>query len=719
MLQIVAWHDATAAEHQQKLSQFGAQGYRALSLSLYGDSAATLRHACVLIKRPNVIAEQMFSGLTADQFQKTFNDMSAKGMGPHIVTATGPGNTAMYGASFIPVTPTPLTRFGLTPQQFYDTNQQATTNGQKLQWFDCYGVPGDERYIATWWPDPEMLAWNCDGIGEDGPTMQQRFDGLTRAGAYLAQSVVTPSGRGTSLYYDGVIGAYESRFGLTSAQYQTLFNEQMSKGLVPKRVCAKGDGSNARFAAVFAAGEQPVARVFTPSALTPQNAAVDTIFRNFMKAHGIRSGSVAVVAGQRLVYTHGYTWAEPGFPAVQPTTLFRQASCSKIFVAYAIYALMQARRDALPKAQQTTLRQMLRNTTLQSVLHLTTPTGAQPLDPRFSQVTLLDLLESISGINQGYLFSSADAAKAANKPLPATRLQLAQYIAGQNLLHQPGDANNNVYGNTDYFLLSEAVRALANTVTFEQALQQLLCGPLHMAHVRGSRSLLADQAADEARYNLTQPPPSNEGVGELSCGYSLRSAAAPVVPTQYGAWDVEMYSGCGGLSVAVVDMARLIASLSARDAHPVLQADTIDQWMKNATDATANITCPAGPQYKHGFHGWDWVGTTSVDQHIYVGAKGGSIPGTGTQVIFTTGGYSYIAFFADQSRPNVTVDWAGPLAAVTPPPEWATADLFPKYNMPSFQAPAMPKGLITTPPEVNKMMAVHLSPPIVKAGVQG
>ena len=717
MLQIIAWHDATADLHQQKFTQAIAQGYRTLSLSLYGNSTATLRHACVMVKRPVVIAEQMVTGLSADGYQKAFNDMAAKGMGPHIVTATGPANAAIFGAVFVQASPIPLTRHGLSPQDFATMNQQATANGQKLVWFDCYGTPGDERYIATWWPDPELLAWNCDGIGEDGPTMQQRFDGISKTWAYLAQSVMTPSGRGTSLYYDGNIGAFESRFGLTSAQYQTLFNEQTAKGLVPLRVCGKGEGANARFCAMFATQERPVPRVFTPSGVTPPNTAVDTIFKEFMKAHGIRSGSVAVVADQRLVYTQGYTWAEPGFPAVQPTTLFRQASCSKIFVAYALYALMQTRRDALPKAQETTLRQMLASTTLQSVLNLTAPGGAAPADPRFAQVSLLALLESISGINQGFLFSSTDAAKAAGKPLPATRLQLAQYIAGQMLLHQPGDPANNVYGNTDYFLLSEAVRAMARTDTFEGALQQLICGPLGMAHVRGSRSLLADQPGDEARYALSQPPPSNESAGELSCGYSLRTPTSTVVPTQYGAWDMEMYSGCGGLSVAVVDMARLIASLSARDAHPVLQADTIDQWMKNATDATANITCPAGWQYKHGFHGWDWVNTPSAEKHIYAGAKGGSIPGTGTQVIFTTGGYSYIAFFADQGRDGVKADWAAPLAALAPPADWATTDLFPNYNMKSFQAPAMPKGLFTTPPQVDKLMDVHLSPPVLKAGV--
>ena len=59
-----------------------------------------------------------------------------------------------------------------------------------------------------------------------------------------------------------------------------------------------------------------------------------------MTANMIRGASLAVVSGTRLVYTRGYTLAEPGYPDIQPTTFFRQASVSKMFTAGAIYQLM-------------------------------------------------------------------------------------------------------------------------------------------------------------------------------------------------------------------------------------------------------------------------------------------------------------------------------------------------------------------------------------------
>jgi len=38
----------------------------------------------------------------------------------------------------------------------------------------------------------------------------------------------------------------------------------------------------------------------------------------------------------------------------------------------------------------------------------------------------------------------------------------------------------------------------------------------------------------------------------------------------------------------------------------------------------------------------------------------------------------------NQQRPGVNFDWEPPLPKLQPPPEWASIDLIPKFNMPSF-----------------------------------
>lgn len=675
MLDIVAWHNRTTADHQTQLNTYAAKGYRTLSLSIY-DLTSNSLYACVMIKRPVLIAERQFFGLTAAAFQKTFDDMSTARMGPHIVSATGSGSAPLFAASFIPVKPTPLTRFGLTADQFNTLNQEQTSAGNKLVWFDCYGDAGNDLYIAVWWPNPEMMAWNCDGLGEAGTNAQLRFNALSNTWARLTQVLTTPSGKITSLYTDSVVGQYQVQYGLSSDQYQSAFNEWYAKGLVPLRVCAQGGGGNAVFGAVFGQTEDANPRVWRSSGPVSVTS-VDTAIETFLKATDIRDASLAIVDGTRLVYAKGYTWAEPSYPDSQPTTLYRQASCSKIFAAYALYHLLQQQVAKTPVGQaKPTLLSVLQDTKFQSVLHLTQPSGAAPADPKFAQITLLDLMTSTSGLNQNLIWDSV-AAAAANAPLPASREQLARYGAAQTFTATPGNPKNVVYGNFDYFLIGEVVRALSGAATFEAALETLIMLPLAMTRVRGSSSLLGDQLPDEAAYHLTQPavtPPN----GELTVSASVRTPPKPPVATQYGGFDMEILSSCGGLSVAVTDMARLVASLSLQSGSPTLTADTTSQWMMNAVQATDTLSGPEA----HGYHGWDWVTTPSAG--VYYGDKGGALPGTGTETYFTTGGLSYIFMLGSGGRPGVKVDWYQPLIDAATAHDWGTTDLFPQYGMPSF-----------------------------------
>jgi CubicO group peptidase (beta-lactamase class C family) len=677
MLDIIAWHGSTGAEHQQKLDAAAGKNYRTLSLSIYSSTDNPL-YACVMIKRPVVIAERQFFGLDATAFQQTFNEMAAAGMGPHIVSATGPADGPVFAASFIPVHPTPLTKFGLTAAEFTALNQQQTSAGNKLVWFDCYGTSGKECYIAVWWPDPEMMAWNCDGVGESGTAAQQRFDGLVKTWARCAQIMTTPAGNITSLYTDGSVGATEVRFGLSGDAYQTLFNQLGPKGLVPLRVSVQGSGGDAIFGVVFGETEETTARVWRTTG--PQTvASVDGAIETFLKATNIRGASLAIVDGTRLVYARGYTWAEAAYPDVQPATVFRQASCSKIFTAYALYGLLQGQLAKIPAGQaKPTFAALLAKTTLQSVLHLTQPNGSQPADPKFAAITLLDLMTSTSGLDQNLIW---DSVAASNGDLPATRLQLARYGAAQTFTATPGNPKNVVYGNFDYFLLGEVVRAMSGAASFEAAVETLIMKPLGLTRVRGSHSLLSEQPPDEGHYHLVQPakvPPNSE----LTAGPSVRTEQQPLVASQYGAFDLEMLGACGGLSVACVDMARLVASLSLRNGSPTLAPDTIDQWMNNAVLATKTLSAPGGDA--HGYHGWDWVVTT--DAGAFYGDKGGALPGTGTETYFTTGGLSYIFFLGGGGRPGVTIDWYQPLIDAATAHDWGSTDLFPQYGMPNFPA---------------------------------
>jgi Beta-lactamase/Bacterial tandem repeat domain 1 len=684
MAQIVAWHGATANTHQLNLNTYQQQGYRTLSLSVYNTQQDPW-YACVMILRAEDNGEQQTPLLNLATYEAMLGTMAKKGMVPQIVSATGAVGASVIAASFVPGTFPVTTQHDMTPAQFTALNNQLATpnaelQSQKLVWFDSYGTPEDPRFIAIWWPNTDLLAWNCDGVNEGAATAQQRFDGMAATWARLAQCVPALNGDTTSFYTDDVVGGWVANFGLSASEYQTFFDTQTAAApgpaLLPLRVCATGVGDAARFGVVFGQAEPTAPRTFVHLGPTT-DPVVDSAVQGWMQAYGIRNTALAVLNGPRLVYVQGYTLAEPTYPAVQETTLFRLGSCSKLLAAYALYALLQNKLKATPSLAPS-ITALMKSTTLQSVLHLTQPNGHPPADTRFADITLFHLITSDSGIDQSLVQQITEAASASGLPLPLNTTQLARFVTTKPLTSYPGDPKNVVYGNTDYFLLGECIRAMSGAPSFAAAVESLVCQPLQMTHTRAARSLIGDQLPGEALYHLTQPRPANIGAGELTATPSVRSAQQPLVPTQYGGnpWDLDISGAAGGMSASVFDMAILAASLSEGADNPVLEAATITEWLTNAAVATETLTGPSA----HGYHGFDWMDAIAGGFH---GDKGGSLPGTGVDMNITTGGYTFIGMSGGQGRPGVTYTGFEPMLqqiSLTPPPEWATINLFAKFH---------------------------------------
>lgn len=253
-LQIVAWHDATSALNKKKLDQYGALGYRTLSLSVYGDRDDP-RWAVVLVKRPVVVAEYLATSSGIDGFQKTFDDYAKKGWGPVLVSATGPAKNPLIAATFQPMSSIPLTRTSLSESEFRALNIQQRKNGGILRSFDAFGTAKNTRYIAVWNTNTTGEKWNCYAIDEDSATLQTHFDKMTSLGMRPAYTAITPSQNFTQMFTNASIGTWTARADLTSEAYQAQFDEQMAKGLVPIQVAAEGTGDATRFAAIFARRE--------------------------------------------------------------------------------------------------------------------------------------------------------------------------------------------------------------------------------------------------------------------------------------------------------------------------------------------------------------------------------------------------------------------------------------------------------------------------------
>src|SRR5207247_1398048 len=247
-----------------------------------------------------------------------------------------------------------------------------------------YGSVPDLRYAAIWVDNPRGVCWTMDGLADTAAGYQSRFDAIVPTWGRPLQVAVSPDDRYASIFRDDLVRDFVARHELTSSGYQQEFDRLVPQGYWPVSVQGGGVGAAARFAVLFAKTDQPVGLAWQPPTGPVANAAIDAVMRQAMERHRIRGAGLALVRGGKLVYARGYTLAEPGYPKVQPTTRFRQASVSKFIVALAIHRLIQDGRLTL-------------NTRVQDVLGLSEPNGGA-VPATFETVTVQHLLEHTSGL---------------------------------------------------------------------------------------------------------------------------------------------------------------------------------------------------------------------------------------------------------------------------------------------------------------------------------
>ncbi len=152
-------------------------------------------------------------------------------------------------------------------------------------------------------------------------------------------------GRYLSIWRDDSVGPWIARHGLTSAEYQAEYNKWTKEGYFPLSVGAGGAGASARYAVVFVKRGDPYARQFEarglPATPTGAFATIEQKFMDHMQARNVRAASVAIAKDGRLVFARAYTWAEPGYPVTEPTTVFRLASVTKPITAIAMFQLRE------------------------------------------------------------------------------------------------------------------------------------------------------------------------------------------------------------------------------------------------------------------------------------------------------------------------------------------------------------------------------------------
>lgn len=662
----VAWHNIDSPTLQTNFDKYYAQGYRFVSLSIYGTASAP-RFAAVMVKRTNVIPQYAEWGYDAADYQSFFNKYAAQGYGQSIISVTGTADQPLFAAVWEPMSPIPLTRFGLTAGELASLYNEARfdSNGNLLPTttmplsLDVYGDPADRRYAVVVVPNTASTGWNGDGTNESAATYQTRFNLQNSVGnrPYL----VSPTGDGNyaSVFRDDQIGPWQARHGLTAQQYQQTFNTLTAEGYFPIQVQGGGAGSNTLFAAIFTKTEAITPRTFTvtgsPASTTndPYDAAMLTV----MKTYGVRQAALALVKGTRLVLARGYTYAEPGYPTAQPTTPFRQASCSKTITAILIHQLLHEGKLTL-------------SDTLESILNLKAPNGGPPVDPNFSAITVGQLLDHIAGVPTDFSDTTVLSAFSGVK-LPITGNQLASWIATQKVI-APGTPAAWGYSNVGYMLLGQIVANKRGT-SYIDAVSKYLGAPLGLRHTRLAVAPLGNQPPDEARYtDITMP-----------IYKSVVDRDQRLVPAGYGDLNFGVAGPAGGISSAAVDMARILAALNltATD-NPMLAPSEIKaMFQASAATFTNPFTNPPGQVTTMRGHGWDYC--TSESGGGWYAQKGGSEDDNQSCVRHSTNGISMAVAWAHSV---VAGNWYPDFPEVINTAiahDWGTTDLFQRLACPA------------------------------------
>jgi CubicO group peptidase (beta-lactamase class C family) len=490
-----AYHGVSALEHEANFNKCLEQGYRMISLSVYGDPERPL-YAAVWVRRSGP-AWVAVHGVDAAGYQAFFNIWTAKGYVPALISATGPFNGAIFAAVFELGHAGPwLARQGMPsgPAEHAGTfqNENATALARKmiLRSVAIYGTVGDRRYAAVWHPNPGYVKWHVhpsDSVPGYQVTLnaETQLPGYELAAYRPAYVAVSRDQLYCSVFKDDVVGPWVARHGMTPTQYQTEFDHQVANGFYP--ICVQGGGSTSSpvYAAIFAAADVPLNREWTVTGTTvPLLAELDLIMRRFMQANGVRAAQLAVGKDGFTLFSRAYTWAEPGYRVTQPSARFLLASCSKIFLAAAVQSLYDD-----DKLKRTALVYPLLG-------------FRRPLDPRSDSITIQQLLDHTGGYDDTSTGSGFDPtcnlraiALALGLKRPVTKLDVARYMYGRMLDFNPGTEEK--YSNYGYLLAATVVEHVTGTSYFNYVKERLLI-PAGISEVGVCSTLASRRTLDEA-----------------------------------------------------------------------------------------------------------------------------------------------------------------------------------------------------------------------------
>jgi N-acyl-D-amino-acid deacylase len=536
-------HGANNDAYMKWFERAKADGFRPVFVSGC-DAGGQSEFTAVAVKDDGKAPWEVRHGLSGDDFQKAFTDLSDKNFRLTCVNCYMDGKHLRYAGVWIKDGSKEKweARHGLRPAQYQDEVTAFEKRGMRPAQVSVCGDGKGEPTFAAIFVDAGKTPWVArHDIPPD--QFQKLFDEQVGKGLRPTSEAVYQTKNG--LRMAAVFSKpkdndqWTARLGLTNEQYQKEYDSNAKAGMRPLLVSPYRDRGEMYYAGVWIDGgpqDLPLAPELSMSGKrVPLLDAFDEAMQTFMRERHIQAGTLAVMKDGKLVLSQGFGHADvDGKRQVDPDDPFRIASVTKPFTAAAVRKLI---KEGKVKA----------DTKVFAYLGVTPPPSKEA-DPRLKDITVQHLLDHKGGWDRDTafdpMFRSQEIAKSLGKSGPAGSDDVVHYMAGQPLQFDPG--SKSVYSNFGYCVLGRVVEK-ASGKSYVSYLQDSILAPLGVKSIELGHSLVKERDPHEPCY-------LDPGTG-VSVFDSKKEVPAPD-----GTFYLEAMDSHGGLIASAPDLVRFGAA---------------------------------------------------------------------------------------------------------------------------------------------------------------
>lgn len=352
---------------------------------------------------------------------------------------------------------------------------------------------------------------------------------------------------------------------------------------------------------------------------------------DFMKRWHIPGASVAIMYKGQLTYSRGIGYANfAEQKIVQPNSLFRMASLSKIITAVATLKLLDEGKLKLGTRVAPFLN------------YPSDPRYTRQPDPRLGQITVQHCLENTGGWDRAhngdpmFMPLAQQAAEEYSNSLRPSAQSIIRYQFARPLDFSPGTKYS--YSNLEYSILGEVI-AKASGMTYAQYVKEKVLAPMGITGVIPGKT--RDLAPAEVVYY---------GYPRENKGQSIFPNIREMLPLEYGGdfYLEAMTADCGWVA-STIDMARFVACtfgdcgskyqpLSNKMLAQMIARPALKEW-----EGTPDYFAMS----------WEVLHSDSAKDTIF--KKDGSLPGSDTMAYHKPDGTTVVIAF--NSRPLLALEF--------------------------------------------------------------